>query len=96
MDSRCPRKLTNLPTEECPEGRKAVDAARRGEEAGCPWFVADQESCYCCWKYLADNGRPTPVAQVARLCMISDKEVKQTIGKFKKKFEDYTQEDNEE
>jgi hypothetical protein len=93
---RCPLKLKNLPTEPCPEGRKAIDAARRGEVAGCDWFVADEESCFCCWKYLADNGRPTPVPQVARLCMISDKEVKQTISKYKKKFEEYLSEEEGE
>lgn len=96
MDKRCPLNLTSLPTEPCPEGRKAVDLAKKGIEGGCPWFVADQESCYCCWKYLADNGRATPVPQVARLCMISDKEVKQTISKFKKKFEEFTGEQDDE
>jgi hypothetical protein len=96
MDARCPRKLTTLPTEPCSEGRKAIDAARNGKEDGCPWFVADEESCYCCWKYLADNGRSTPAPQVARLCMISDKEVKQIIGKFKKKFEEHTKDENDD
>lgn len=96
MDCRCPLKLKTLPTEPCSEGRKAVDAARKGEEDGCPWFVADEESNYCVWKYLADNGRVTPTPQVARLCMISDKEVKQTITKFKKKFEEYIQEEHDD
>lgn len=96
MDRRCPRNLSSLPTEPCSEGRKAVDSARRGEEDGCPWFVSDEESCFCVWKYLANNGRETPIPQVARLCMISDKEVKNTLGKFKKKFEEFTQDDNEE
>lgn len=95
MDCRCPLKLKTLPTEPCSEGRKAVDAARKGYEGGCPWFVNDAESNYCVWKLLADEGRPMDTPKVARLCMISDKEVKQTITKFKKKFEEFTAEDEE-
>jgi hypothetical protein len=83
MDSRCPRKLNSLPTEPCQEGRKGVDAARKGQEGGCPWFVADQEACYCVWKLLAQEGRPLSEARVAQLAMIEEKEVKAIEKRFK-------------
>lgn len=85
MDTRCIRKLKSLPTEPCPLGRQAVDAARKGQDAGCPWFCNDRESNYCCWRYLADNGRPTEPAKVARLLMIDDSDVKKAIQTFKKR-----------
>lgn len=84
MDRRCPRGLKCLPDKPCSMGRKAVDASKDGQEAGCPWFVADRESNYCVWKYLADNGRPTAPAKVARLLHIDDSEVKTILNKFKK------------
>lgn len=84
MDSRCPRKLKNMPDTPCEEGRKAVDASRNGKEAGCPWSVADQESCYCVWKYLDQEGRPTDAAKTARLAMINETEIKTIEAKFKK------------
>ena len=86
MDDRCIRKLTALPSQPCQEGRKAVDAERRAETAGCPWFVNDAESNYCVWKYLADNGAPTQPAKIARLCMIDDNEVKKIVQGFTKKM----------
>lgn len=84
MDKRCPRKLNSLPNEPCSEGRKGVDCARKGEEGGCPWFIADREANYCSFKYLADNGKPLETAKVARLCMIDDSEVKKIVAKFRK------------
>ena len=88
MDDRCMRKLKCVPSKPCPEGRKAVDAARRGEVAGCPWFVADAESNYCVWKYLSDGGQPTDPAKIARLCMVDDSEVKKVLQGFKKKMDE--------
>ena len=84
MDSRCPRKLKSLPNEPCPEGRKAMDLARVGKVGGCPWFIADRESNYCVWKYLADNGLGTDPARVARMLYINDSEVKAVETKFRK------------
>lgn len=86
MDKRCPRGLKCLPSKPCEQGREAVDAARQGKEGGCPWFVADRESNYCIWKYLADDGRPTDPAKIARLLMIDDSEVKKVVQAFKKKI----------
>jgi hypothetical protein len=85
MDSRCPRKLSSLPTTPCEEGRKAIDEARKGCQGGCPYFVADRESNYCVFKYLADNGnKPVQPHRIARLLMIDDAEVKRIINNFKK------------
>ncbi len=84
MDPRCPRKLKGLPTEPCELGREARDAARDNKHAGCPFFVADRESNYCLFKYLADNGRPTSAPKTARLAMIDETEVKQIQAKFRK------------
>jgi len=85
MDKRCPRGLKCLPTEPCPEGRKAVDLARKGVEGGCPWAIADQESNYCVFKLLGEDGRPMDTAKVARLAMVDDSEVKKIISNFRKK-----------
>ena len=51
MDSRCPRKLKKYPSEPCPEGKKAVDLAKKEKVGGCPFFVNDAESCFCFFKY---------------------------------------------
>jgi hypothetical protein len=84
MDSRCPKGLKCLPEKPCELGREARDAARDGKVAGCPFFVADRESNYCLFRYLADNGRPTSAPKVARLAMIDENEVKQIQAKFRK------------
>jgi hypothetical protein len=84
MDSRCPRGLKCTPNKPCPKGREGRDAARDGKEAGCPFFIADRESNYCVFKFLADNGRPTDAPKVARLAMIDENEIKQIQAKFKK------------
>jgi hypothetical protein len=84
MDARCPRKLTKYPKSPCRQGREAVDAAKEGKEAGCPWSVADGASCYCFFKFLADEGdRPIPTAKIAALLQIDDDEVKKILQKFK-------------
>ena len=79
----CPLKLKNLPTEPCSEGRKAVDAERKGETAGCSWFVADAESNYCFYAYMANNGNPDSSSKVARLLMIEESEVKKIEKAFR-------------
>jgi hypothetical protein len=86
MDPRCPRNLTRLPCQSCPEGRKAMDAARRGEVAGCPWFVADAESQYCFFKYMADNGQEMETHDIAPLLMMDDNEVKRVVQSFRRRI----------
>jgi hypothetical protein len=86
MDLRCPRKLNALPCQSCPEGRKAIDLARQGKQGGCPWFVADAESHYCFFKYMADNGQAVPAHRIARLLMIDDNEVKRVIQSFRRRM----------
>lgn len=87
LDSRCPRQLKNFPCSACPEGRKAVDAARQGKTAGCPWFVADAESHYCFFKLMADDGHAIPTHRIARMLMIDDNEVKRVIQSFRRRID---------
>lgn len=87
MDARCPRKLKSLPCGSCPEGRKAVDLARQGKEGGCAWFIADAESHYCFFKYMADNGQSLQTQRIAHLLMVDDNEVKRLIQAFRRKIE---------
>lgn len=64
MDSRCPRKLTELPCEFCPLAVLRLKALRNSpnelseeEEAklpGCPWAVNHQMSNYCFFAYIKD------------------------------------------
>lgn len=88
MDSRCPRNLKNAPCEACALGKESVDQARKGLEPACEWFVADAESNYCFWKYMADrgDGKPLPTAKIAKLLMIDDSEVNRIVSKFKSQF----------
>lgn len=85
MDQRCPRKLKEHPCAPCQEGKKAIDAARKGKVGGCPWFVSDSESNYCFFKYMDDDGRSIPTHRIARLQMIDDSEVKRVIQSFRRK-----------
>ncbi|NBP02996.1 MAG: hypothetical protein EBU90_23365 [Proteobacteria bacterium] len=84
MDKRCKLGLKCLPTSPCAEGRKAVDAAKKGEEAGCPWFVASEEAHYCFFALMAQEGRPMEPAEIARLLYIDDAQIKKDIQKFRK------------
>jgi hypothetical protein len=85
MDCRCPRKLNALPKEPCQLGREAVNLAKKGQEGGCPWFVSDQESNYCFFKFMQDDSRPVPPQKIAQKLLIDDSEVKKIINNFKKK-----------
>jgi|GEM_PF-4012316 len=85
MDKRCPRKLKNYPDSPCSEGKKAMESTRKGENQGCPWFVAEASSCYCFFKLMADDGRAIPAHRIAHLLMIDDSEVKRVIQSFRRK-----------
>jgi len=62
-----------------------MQASRKGETAGCPWFVADPESHYCFFRYMADDGRSVPTHRIARFLMIDDNEVKRVIQSFRRR-----------
>jgi len=85
MDNRCPRKLKSYPQTCCPEGKKAVDAARQGKEAGCPWYIASHEASFCWFKFSHDESRPVEPNRIAQLLMIDDSEVKRIIQAFRRK-----------
>ncbi len=84
MDERCPRKLKKMPCSACRKGRNAVDLNRQNKVGGCPWFVADAESNFCFFKYMADNGQSVPTHRIARLLMVDDNEVKRIIQSFRR------------
>jgi hypothetical protein len=63
-----------------------VDLARQGKQGGCPWYVADAESNYCFFKYMADNGQSIPTHRIARLLMVDDNEVKRVIQSFRRRM----------
>lgn len=64
MDSRCPRKLAELPCEFCPLAVLRLKALRNSptelteEEEnrlpGCPWAINHQMSNYCFFSYVKD------------------------------------------
>lgn len=86
MDSRCPRKLKDTPCSACPMGKQAVDAARDGKEAGCPWFVNDAESHFCFFKFMNDNGpRSVSTPKIAQKLMLDEGEIKKIEKGFRKK-----------
>jgi hypothetical protein len=57
---------------------------RKTGHEGCPWFIADAESHYCFFKYMHDDGRPTPPNRVARLLLIDDNDVKRIVQAFRR------------
>ena len=63
-----------------------MDLSRQGKQGGCPWFVADAESNYCFFKYMADNGGDMENHRIARLLMMDDNEVKRVIQSFRRKM----------
>lgn len=86
MDKRCPLSLKNYPSSPCPEGKRAVDLAKKGKTGGCPFFVNDAEYCFCFFKYAADDGRSVPTHRIARMLMMDDIEVKRTIQSFRRRI----------
>lgn len=89
MDSRCPRKLAELPCEFCPLAVLRLKALRNNdtelteqEEAllpGCPWALNHQVSNYCFFNYVADYLNITPSdKEIAHMNSISIESVKET------------------
>lgn len=63
-----------------------MDLARQGKVGGCPFFIADAESNFCFFKYMADNGQSIPTHRIARLLMVDDNEVKRVIQSFRRRM----------
>ena len=69
MDCRCPRQLTEMPDEWCPQAVMRLKAIKHyegdlTEEAesslrGCPWAVQNQMASYCFFKYMSLYGSDT-------------------------------------
>ena len=89
MDSRCPRKLEELPCEYCPLAVLRLKALRNNEEElteeeeaklpGCPWAVNHQMSNYCFFNYVADYlNNPPSDKEIAHMNNVSVETVKET------------------
>lgn len=98
MDSRCPRKLDELPCEFCPLAVLRLKALRNSKEElteeeenllpGCPWAVNHQMSNYCFFNYLKDylNDAPSDkeIAHMNNVSVETVKKVeKEAIAKVK-------------
>jgi DNA-directed RNA polymerase sigma subunit (sigma70/sigma32) len=88
MDSRCPRKLEELPCEYCPLAVLRLKALRNSdkelteeEEAllpGCPWALNHQMSNYCFFSYAAEYlNAPPSDKEIAHMNNISVETVKE-------------------
>lgn len=88
MDSRCPRKLKDLPTSWCPlavlrlrfirDYGRPLTSEEESNLPGCQWFISNQSSNYCFFKYMNDFGRDKQPsdAEIAHFLNISIEEVK--------------------
>lgn len=87
MDSRCPRKLDDLPCEYCPLAVLRLKALRNSpnemteqEEAllpGCPWAVNHQMSNYCFFSYIKEYlTNPPSDKEIAHMNNVSVETVK--------------------
>ena len=98
MDSRCPRKLDELPCEYCPLAVLRLKALRNNEEElteaeeallpGCPWAVNHQMSNYCFFNYIKEylNNAPSDkeIAHMNNLSVDTVKEItKEGLNKVK-------------
>lgn len=92
MDSRCPRKLDELPCDFCPLAVLRLKALRNSsievneeEEAklpGCPWAVNHQMSNYCFFAYIKDYlDVPPSDKEIAHMNNVSVNTVKSTEAK---------------
>ena len=90
MDKRCPRRLDKSPTVWCPlavtklrELRASGGSTNCNEEhlPGCNWFIFNQVSGYCFWKYIqAHNTQPISEAEIAYLLCTTEEDVKETLA----------------
>ncbi|MHA1676324.1 MAG: hypothetical protein ACTSU6_04020 [Candidatus Njordarchaeales archaeon] len=87
IDSRCPRKLDNLPCQFCPLAVLRLKALRNSEKElseveenllpGCPWAVNHQMSNYCFFKYTKDYLHNSPSdKEIAHMNNVSVETVK--------------------
>lgn len=92
MDSRCPRKLLELPTQACPlavlrlkQLRNSPAELSEEEESklsGCCWAISHQMSNYCFFNYLKDYLNEAPSdKEIAHMNNISVETVKQIENK---------------
>jgi hypothetical protein len=99
MDSRCPRKLAELPCEFCPLAVLRLKALRNSpvelseeEEAklpGCPWAINHQMSNYCFFAYIKDYlDVPPSDKEIAHMNNISVNTVKEIESRALEKIKD--------
>lgn len=99
MDSRCPRKLDNLPCVYCPLAVLRLKALRNSpvelteeEEAklpGCNWAIQHQLSNYCFFNYTKDYLSDVPSdKEVAHMNNVSVETVKKIEAKAIEKIKE--------
>ena len=88
MDSRCPRKLEELPCEYCPLAVLRLKQLRNSEEelteeeesklSGCDWAVNHQMSNYCFFSYTAEYlSNPPSEKEIAHMNNVSTETIKE-------------------
>lgn len=81
MDSRCPRRIDNMPDNWCPLAVLRLKAIRNAgrelneeEEAklpGCPWAVDHQLAHYCFFKYLSEFASDKSVSDIELAALLN-------------------------
>lgn len=100
MDSRCPRKLDELPCEFCPLAVLRLKALRNSQKElteeeenllpGCPWAVNHQMSNYCFFNYLKDYLNEAPSdKEIAHMNNLSVETVKKTEKEAMDKIKEF-------
>jgi len=94
MDPRCPKQLTDFPSEWCPLAVQRLKAIRNytgnlSEEKeanlpGCPWAVAHQLANYCFFKLIKENmpdNKDLSDMEIAHFCGVSIDTIKKSEKK---------------
>jgi hypothetical protein len=81
MDRRCPKHLTDMPTNWCDLAVLRLKAIRNAgrelteeEESklpGCPWATDHQLSHYCFFKYLSEFAQDKPVSDIELAALLN-------------------------
>lgn len=88
MDSRCLRKLKQLPNDFCPLavmrlrwieslGHEPTEEEERSAP-GCQWYSRNPHASFCFFKMMSNNPEPLTDSQVAHYLCLSEKTIKKT------------------
>lgn len=88
MDQRCPRQLKKFPVKWCEmavmrlkllrNSPKELTEAEESKLPGCPWAINNQASCYCFFKFVAEQSNEKQISDVelAHLLNVSVETIK--------------------